>query len=714
MKPLKFSFICLMSVLALAGCDGKATTTAESSKDDGASSTGTVSNTDTGGDVASSTTPAVDVEEDIELFMMGGLYLNNMRSIYAKLPEGVRGEVEWTSSNPASVTATTVTSTALPECLLYAKGVGEATIKAEIKDEDGNVLHSGSYDIAVQEGEQMPKELFSKLTGSMRITSTQRLLNYDADYEPSVEEEYELVTTYQETVESPDFWNGEEITDRYSLKETVKSTGEVNEYTYVRSPGDSVAKEKIGKDNTVTYSVVEDDEGYALDWDNSLYINMWGDSDTIDETYFRTFDGGKTYHCLSASLQQSYLCASMFLTDLTPDDLYLEVADDGALTLHIDVDPYNRDAEATEKYGQTIVGVIDEIGTAVVPAPEPYAHEAYHDGIKAAIDNMAGLKNYRVDYTVHYQDSGDYEYTYIFTDDTIDRTTTKPDGTIVRDGAHKEDDTHYYEYTVSNGEVLIGDEHTSYWDSPENNVNRYPTFDFAAEIFAPEGEDGYYASRGGTGEFFRYLTYLPDATSYFSLGDGSIKLDGANHIVAAKIEGTYFDEDVSIEMAFSEFGTADPELDFAAVDRSEPTSWEEDPSGIIDDMHRFFIDGETIDNFVPYTYCSVGYDGYVYHRNSDPTIAYFDTDEFETVDGDSDDAALQAFMADFQANLLAAGYALTSRVEEENDGGLVYEKDGVSISIGRPENYAGTGYLDYCRIVIRVDDAARLDWTSNW
>ena len=61
MKPLKFSFICLMSVLALAGCDGKATTTAESSKDDGASSTGTVSNTDTGGDVASSTTPAVDV-----------------------------------------------------------------------------------------------------------------------------------------------------------------------------------------------------------------------------------------------------------------------------------------------------------------------------------------------------------------------------------------------------------------------------------------------------------------------------------------------------------------------------------------------------------------------------------------------------------------------------------------------------------------------------
>ena len=708
MKPLKFSFICLMSVLALAGCDGGATTTDESSKDDGASSTGTVSKTDTGGDVASSTTPAVDEEEDIELFMMGGLYLNNMRSIYAKLPEGVTGEVEWTSTNPASVTVGTVTSTALPECLLYAKGVGEATIKAEIKDEDGNVLHSGSYDIAIEEGEQMPKELFSKLTGSMRITSTQKLLNYDADYEPTVEEEYELVTTYQETVESPDFWNGEEITDRYSLKETVKSTGEANEYTYVRSPGDSVAKEKIGKDNTVTYSVVEDDEGYALDWDNSLYINMWGDSDTIDETYFRTFDGGKTYHCLSASLQQSYLCASMFLTDLTPDDLYLEVADDGAMTLHIDVDPYNRDAEATEKYGQTIVGVIDEIGTAVVPAPEPYAHEAYHDGIKAAIDNMAGLKNYRVDYTVHYQDSGDYEYTYIFTDDTIDRTTTKPDGTIVRDGAHKEDDTHYYEYTVSNGEVVIGKEHTSYWDSPENNVNRYPTFDFAAEIFAPEGEDGYYASRGGTGEFFRYLTYLPDASAYFTFDDGSIKLDDANHIVAAKVEAAYFDEAVSIEMAFSEFGTADPGLQFEGVDKVLPTSWEEDPSRIFEDMQEFLIDGKTIDQIVPYTYCPVGYDMSVFHRWSDPTIVFFDTNSFQTADGEDDVAGIEAFIASFQAGLLAAGYELTDKTDVETYGAPVYEKDGIDISICRAMNWSGEIPMDNCTVVVRVDDASRL------
>ena len=72
----------------------------------------------------------------------------------------------------------------------------------------------------------------------------------------------------------------------------------------------------------------------------------------------------------------------------------------------------------------------------------------------------------------------------------------------------------------------------------------------------------------------------------------------------------------------------------------------------------------------------------------DLAVCYFDTDYFETADGEYDEALANAFIEDFTANLVAAGFAETEGKEALNNNATQYTKDAFdSLEKEFPGNY---------------------------
>ncbi len=661
-----------------------------------------------GGDI-----PAEAMGEDrgLSLMMMGGLYQDAIRSIYAILGnEAADVELTWASDNPAVIDIFTTFGGSMPEALLSAEGIGTATIYAYETGNPGNI--HASYEITVAEGTPMSEEIYSQLMGGIKFTTDQSYYGYMADYEPIGQGGYEMVTIYEETRESADPLTGIEQTDQYMFTLTDKETRETKTLTRVRSGGDDVATEYITKDNVIGYELIRDDEGYTMDYDGTLYPNQFAAGYACSPESFVTTDGGKTYHFIDSSYGASYLIASLYNDEFAADDIYVSVENGVPTMLTMVVDPYNADEEAGIKYGQVVTSTISDIGTAVVPSPEPYAHEAYHDAIGTAIDNMAALQNYKASYTIAFSSTERSTYEITMTEDTIDQKYTAISGgvtTSAHSGVHATAEDFYYEYTVVGEEIIKGAEHRSYWHRPEDGIRRYPTFEFAPEIFEETETENVYAAHDGTMAFVHYLAYFPSNSGYWNVTSATITLDGNGHIAAASFAGDLLEDPFTCELTFSEFGTADAGLDFDTVDDSVPTSWDEDPNTyFVSNLRDWTIDGETLDKIIPYTYCPVGYSDGIGWLRDDLAICYFDTDYFETADGDYDEALANAFVEDFIANLEAAGFVETGGQEALNNNATQYTKDGISISIARYfADWSGV-YLDYLRIMVRVDDASRL------
>lgn len=88
-------------------------------------------------------------------------------------------------------------------------------------------------------------------------------------------------------------------------------------------------------------------------------------------------------------------------------------------------------------------------------------------------------------------------------------------------------------------------------------------------------------------------------------------------------------------------------------------------------MQELAIDGKTIDEIVPYVYCSVGYSTSIGWLRSDPTFIYFSTEDFTTADGSFDEEAGVAFYNSFIAALEEVGYSKTEKTEAENNNAFV-------------------------------------------
>lgn len=658
--------------------------------------------------------PAEAQGEDhgMSLMMMGGLNKNAIRSVYAIFDDkSADVELTWATDNAAVVEIYTTFGGSMPEALLSARGIGTATIYAYETGNPANI--HASYEVTVAEGMAMSDDIYAQLMGGIKFTTDQSYYAYQADYQPIAQGGYDIVTVYEESRESADTITGIEQTDKYMFTMTDKDTGESDELIRVRSGGGDVATEYITKDNTIGYNLIRDEDGYTMDYDTTLYPNQFAAGWACSPASFVTTDGGKTYHFIDSVYGASYLISSLYGDSFTADDIYVTVENGVPTELTMVVDPYNPDEDAGVKYGQVVTSTISDIGTAEVPSPEPYAHAAYHDKIGTAIDNMAALENYKVTYTIAFSSVEKSTYEITMTEDTIDQkyTSTSAAGvtTSAQSGVHATAEDFYFEYTVIGGEIIKGEEHRSYWNKPEDGISRYPTFEFAPEIFEETTTENVYAAHEGTEAFVHYMAYFPANSGYWNVTSATITLDGNGHIASASFAGDLLEDPFTCEITFSDFGTASTGLDFDAMDDTVPTSWAEDPNAyFVSNLQEWTIDGKTLDQIIPYTYCPVGYSDGVGWMRDDLAVCYFDTDYFETADGEYDEALANAFIEDFTANLVAAGFVETEGKEALNNNATQYTKDGISISITRYyADWSGT-YLSYLRVMVRVDDATRL------
>lgn len=657
--------------------------------------------------VFTGTTTATTTDGRLQLKMYGDLYYGGMRSIYVLFSEGLSGEIEWKSSNE-DIVAVTLREGLTNEAFLVARDYGVVTITATLKD---NPSIKATYDVLVSnEGENMPESLFNQIRGGVKMTSSDNLLSFNENYEETIEESYTITTIYEET-------NPEEIednlTEAYQITVIDDKTGKVDyETKFVRGTGKNVATESINIANEVVSNsyLTEDEE--TIKWGSSYYQNIWNCSSIVTNEMFKTFDEGKTYHYVGDYTNTSELCRSMYLTYMSPDDMYFEVNNDN-LKLHITIDPYNEDVDATTKYGRRVTTSFSEIGTAVIDHLKPYTHETYHDKVESALDKMANAKNYVAKCTLDYPGTNDdvvYEFT--FTEDTIDQIVKNKDGIVSRTGAHKVSDEKYfqYKYDYSNKKVIVTNPVKKNWEE----VGMYPTFGFSAEIFK-EIETNKYESKLNTGIFLAYCAYLNNAVSYYDFNyPGTITLNDEGYIqeVSAKLDA--FDEALTITVEYSSFGDAKCDLDFTSIgEENLPSSFKEANKELYEEMVQYGIE-----DVVPYLYSEVGYAGYVgWERKRNETgettseieSVYFGTNYFN-------DEEVDAFIEAYKAKLIAAGYVETSEKYKLNyfkEEYNLYQKGDYKITVAKDINTSSGRPTGKVIIIIKSDLLESPDLSYN-
>ena len=132
---------------------------------------------------------------NLEMFMYGGLYLNGMRTIYAKLSEQYKdSEIVWESSDESIVSATGRENLS-SECLVTALDYGVAYVKASLKD-NPSIYSVKKFEI--KKGEAMPVELFNSISGAVTMNTTDQYIMVDNKYNETVTKTEYLDVIYEE------------------------------------------------------------------------------------------------------------------------------------------------------------------------------------------------------------------------------------------------------------------------------------------------------------------------------------------------------------------------------------------------------------------------------------------------------------------------------------------------------------------------------------
>lgn len=624
--------------------------------------------------------------EGISLFMYGDLLPNAVRSVYVKFDKEVyEEEFTWTTSD-ASLVTVEGRNGPLPECILHSLGTkGKVTITATGVN-DPSV--KASMDLEIKDGESINPDVFASLQGSMKLTLDEKDNSYDDSYSSTADKHYSLDLTYEENVDSsiPDKVGN--LTDAYELKEKNLDSDEEKVYSYVRSRGGSLAKEKVDIHNKLDYELLKNDDDQTVSFDNTYYVNPFGVEKYGTFQDWVSYDGGKTFHFIGGYLQSSYICASIMLKDLSPDDMWIGVEGE-KLTFNVLVDPYNKDDAATTKYGMTVTGEFSELGTAKIEHLKTFGHESYQDGFEKARKAMSSLKNYKAEFTLDYPNQADdLTYSFIYTEDTIDQVVTKADGTKEHTGIHKKEDGTYYAYKYDDSKktLTITKEYDTLWEGKDkdgNEIHRYPTFDFASEIFANKDSDGYYFSRSNNGIFIIQTAYVPTSfNSYLFENEGGVKLtEDGNYFASIKENINALGEDLTFTLNFSEFTSAKTDIDFSDVTKpAEPTSWDEYASinkSFVEDLKAW-----NLAKYIPFKYVPQGWKTTLgWNRDVGEHAAYAQTKPFK------DQAELDAFLKEYQDLIVKDGYTATNDKDANNNGGTIYTKGDAKISIAEGLNW---------------------------
>ena len=632
--------------------------------------------TSQGGDI---TTSIVAGDNGMSLRMFGDLYPDTTRVIYAEMENYNGQQIVWTSSNP-NVIGASVRDDLTTECMLVCKGVGEATITAY---DASNPSIRASKDFVITKGEAMPKDLFKQVTGGLKLTSIDKCLSYDDKFNPTVDLEYEVETVYEETNPSETENN---TTDAYQLTVTNKKTNRSSQYTYVKGVGGYVATECIDEQNEIKIERYLNSEGEGMKWDYSYYSNLWGNTDVVTNENFVTYDGGKTYHYASSYISSMYLCVSMYLLDAAPDDITLVVENGLVKEIQVDIDPYSDDPNLA-RAGRQIVSTVSEVNTAKIEHLKPYERKDIHNNIDEAKNKMASLKNYKSRITVDDPKSYDYYYDFTFTEDTIDIKSYCDDELIEHSGVHKQSDTSYFTYVCNGNEVTIDKMYNAAWES--ETVTRYPTFDFASEIFE-KSTNNKYVTIGNQNKFVAYCGYLSSIFSMSTFSNrGYLELNSDNYVSKISTTINVLGDDVGLTIEYSDYNNAVCDVDFTSVgtDSNLPTSFAQSDPALYNNLVAWGLDG-----VVPYLYSSTGYATSVFYTKTDDRTgilyAYIKTNELESAD-DRD-----AFIESYKDLLVANGYKLTTEVLSISKSGVtqnsfLYEKGDYKIAVAPELNWNG-------------------------
>ena len=660
MKKKKIlSLLTIIASLGLLSCTNVSSTPAGSSEQP--SSTGTQQNSSTSLDkpsssssidkpISSTTTSPID-DSTIRLITFGDLYPNSMRAFFAEV-DGLEGYTLIWSSSDENIVTISAREGSMREAFAVVRSLGECTISVKVSGRD-DLVASKTFNIT--EGEAMPENLYTKVDGGVKVTSEDKLYNYDANFDKTLVQEFQGTTIFEET--RPEDQSVDNLTDAYQIDILdITNDGEEDFHAkYVKTVGDKVGLEYISDQNTLESDRYYNDDGEDLSWEYSYYVNLLNEADPeygfFGRENFRTYDGGETYHYIGGYLGTSYLMANYLMVDITLDDLYFVVNDDQSLSMVGIIDPYNSEDPLSEiRYGREIHIDFSETDTAKIDHLAPYEHEEYHDRIDEATEKMAQAKNYTA--TISYSLGSDHNYDFVttfkFTEDTIDEVTVDSEGNITsHTGIHKKDESSYVEYSYidETKELSILETHYQAWDA----VNRYPTFDFASEIFEESNDPNIFVTREDSATFVAYCCYLATVANYATyMYPGSITLDENNNLVSFHGEAREFGESttLSIDGTYSEVGTTVVDIDFES-DVVIPDSWDTDATA--SQISEFLVVNGIIDR-VPYLYSPVGYDTAAHNKTNDPVNMYYTTKDFAT------EEERDAFIQDYQDLMLTNGY----------------------------------------------------------
>mgnify|MGYP003295277838 CR=1 FL=1 len=643
----------------------------ESSSNNASSSTSKASSSSSKQQESSST--KVD-NRSISLRMFGKLFVNQMRTLYA-IKNNTTDKLVWKSSDD-KIVKTSLREGLDTECNLIALGTGEVTITVSLES-DASI--SNSIKIKVEEGEVMPSNLYSQIVSSLRVESKVQYLNYDKDYDFEIDSEDLITTIFEE--DNPDQSSYPNYTDAYEINvRDAKTNISSFHKTYVRGTGGYVSIEAIDHKNEIyAQKVFTEDYPEGIKFNNSYYVNFFDRSEYISNKDFATFDGGKTYYYVGGLLPSSYLCASLFMTDMSPDQMYFKVDNDKVTSFNIDIDPVNKDVNASVKYGLHASCDFYDVKSATINHIKPYEHKAEHDALDNAKKVFDTCKNYKVEYTLDYDNVTDQVLTYTYTNDAIDIVLKENSKIVSHEGIYKYKEGYIeYSYNDVSKDIVMTKTHDQAWDA----VNRYPTFDFASELFEYKNNK-YVLSEGKNNNFIKTCFYLNTIVGSSSFSNGEIVLSNEGKInnINARFTNEY-GFGGKFRTTFSEYNSAKVDIDFTKLDDDDtPKSFKEANAYLYKEMGYWGLQ-----EVVPYLYAKPGWENSIGFLRTDDKKGVehvmISTKRFE------DKTSRDAFIEAYKSLLINSGYASTP--DKLINGLPSYTKGNYSFAVDCTRYYSGS------------------------
>lgn len=426
MRKNKIGLSTLILLTLLGSCGKTTEPSTQPSTNPSATPTPKPNTSGTGKDTTSSN-KELHTDDRIKLKMMGNLYPNQQRSIYAIVDEYGNKDVNWTSSDESIVKVSRLENQEQEEALLTSMPdkFGTVIIKATMADDES--VYS-EMEVTVEEGEAMNEDMFKTVTGAAKFNINEKLYDYDYELNPTEEGDTDLEIIFEENDDSYLFNLEYNLTDAYSVTayDNIKQKETMNQ-AYVRN-GSSLSKEYIDINNKLAKETLTNDEGNKRSFDAN-YANFLGvtggESDYFSYEDFATFDGGKTYHYIGGYYYETLIPLMLLRrSNVALDDLYFSVTNGVIDGVTMVVDPAaTNESDPDTKYGFIATGTISEIGTAKIKHIEPFTHETYHDTIETARNASASSHNYTVKYSLDYGSSVNM-YTMKFNEDAIDQVVT--------------------------------------------------------------------------------------------------------------------------------------------------------------------------------------------------------------------------------------------------------------------------------------------------